>query len=350
MYKNRRRKKRNNILIIFSSCLLFVMISGYAAFNTNINITAKGNIKTKTAVQIIKTKITSSGDGLYQDTNTQNRYVYKGNNPDNYIIFNENIFRIISLEPDNTLKIVKNEALTNMPWDERTTETTGPRLNNNNTYCKLYSSGYYYGCNAWAGVNGIFTNGDKGGTVTENASLNNYLNNNYYSSLTNESKNLIISHDFNTGGIASPTSTNTLPISEVIENEKKYIWHGNIALLSVSDYLNASLEEECNSLYSARNDGENKCRNKNYLTFNILDWHNRIWLLNPWKNTLADIWIISAQSGTHSLGGAGIDSTNSQLQYASTYLNVHPALFLKSNITLTGNGTLNNPYQVKEIN
>ena len=49
MYKTRltaNRKKRchKKIIIILSLSLLFFMVIGYAAFNTNINITAKGNI------------------------------------------------------------------------------------------------------------------------------------------------------------------------------------------------------------------------------------------------------------------------------------------------------------------
>ena len=46
--KNKRRKKQ---LIIFSTiCLLLVMASGYAAFSTNLSLTAKGNIKEKSRV------------------------------------------------------------------------------------------------------------------------------------------------------------------------------------------------------------------------------------------------------------------------------------------------------------
>ena len=45
--KNKRKKQ---IVIIFTICLLLVMGSGYAAFSTNLSITAKGNIKEKTRV------------------------------------------------------------------------------------------------------------------------------------------------------------------------------------------------------------------------------------------------------------------------------------------------------------
>lgn len=49
-YRTRRRKNSRKIIIISSICLLFVMTAGYAAFSTNLNITAKGNILEKSRV------------------------------------------------------------------------------------------------------------------------------------------------------------------------------------------------------------------------------------------------------------------------------------------------------------
>lgn len=345
--KRRKHKTKGYIAIIILISFVCIMTIGYAAFNTNLTINAKGNIKTPNASQQLKNTVVSTGDGLYKDPNIENRYIYKGTDPNNYINLDNELWRIVSIESDDTLKIVKEEAIANMPWDERTTETTGPRLNNNNTYCQLYASGYYYGCNAWSMVNGTFTNGQYNGTVTENASLNNYLNNVYYQSLSEDSKKIIETHEFNSGAVEAPSSSNRLPISEVITNEKQYIWNGNIALLNISDYLNASLDENCISLYNARRSGGAVCKNQNYLYHHNTSSRYSIWLLNPWENNLADVWMISSVRG--SLLGSGIDGTSSTAQYVSRSLNVHPALFLKANINLTGDGTENNPYQIQII-
>ena len=35
---------------------------------------------------------------------------YKGANPDNYIIFNDEIWRIISINADGTIKIIKSQS------------------------------------------------------------------------------------------------------------------------------------------------------------------------------------------------------------------------------------------------
>ena len=48
--KKRRRNKQKKLLIIGSLSLLLFLCVGYAAFSTNLTITAKGNIKEKTRV------------------------------------------------------------------------------------------------------------------------------------------------------------------------------------------------------------------------------------------------------------------------------------------------------------
>lgn len=86
--KYRRHKKHNKnqrkILIISTVSLIFVMTVGYAAFSTNLNINAKGNIIKQTAAQKLR-KIcdTKDGDGLYIDVYEENRCVYRGSNPNN---------------------------------------------------------------------------------------------------------------------------------------------------------------------------------------------------------------------------------------------------------------------------
>ena len=84
----RERKKQKKILIIGSLSLLLFLCVGYAAFSTNLSITAKGNIKSKKASELLKENVVDTGDGLYKDIYEEGRYVYKGTNPDNYITFN----------------------------------------------------------------------------------------------------------------------------------------------------------------------------------------------------------------------------------------------------------------------
>ena len=55
--------------------------------------------------------VVDSGDGLYTDDTRAGRYVYRGSNPDNYIEFNDELWRIVAKEADGTYKIVRNEVL-----------------------------------------------------------------------------------------------------------------------------------------------------------------------------------------------------------------------------------------------
>ena len=106
-----------------------------------------------------------------------NEYIYQGENPNNYIIFNNELWRIISKEK-NIIKIIRNESIGNMLFAEDTNE--------------------------W-----------------EKSTIKKYLNNIYYKNLKEKDK--IISHTF--------------IISDKDEKEEK--WTGKIGLLSINDYINA---------------------------------------------------------------------------------------------------------------
>ena len=74
-------------------CLLVVMGVGYAAFQTNLTLKAKGNIKCSGTIakDLLLKEVINSGDGLYQDEYEPNRYLYKGASPKNYITFNNEL-------------------------------------------------------------------------------------------------------------------------------------------------------------------------------------------------------------------------------------------------------------------
>ena len=62
---------------------------------------------------------TTSGDGIYRDLYESGRYIYKGKNPNNYITFNDEFagWRIISIECDGTIKIMRNNSIGSKAWD-----------------------------------------------------------------------------------------------------------------------------------------------------------------------------------------------------------------------------------------
>ena len=69
-HRKRRRKNSRKLIIIASSCLLFVITAGYAAFSTNINITAKGNVLEKS--RVIQSWNNTSNEDFHTDYYREN--------------------------------------------------------------------------------------------------------------------------------------------------------------------------------------------------------------------------------------------------------------------------------------
>ena len=106
------RQKQKKFLIISSLSLLLFLCVGYAAFSTQLSIKATGHIKQKTASGMLRELChTEVGDGLYKDIYEEGKCTYKGSNPNNYIEFNDEMWRIVSITSDDTIKIIKNDVI-----------------------------------------------------------------------------------------------------------------------------------------------------------------------------------------------------------------------------------------------
>ena len=120
-FRKRRRNKQRKIIIVSVCSLLLIMSAGYAAMQTNLNIKAKGNVVEKTSLGsdlVDKAGIVTSGDGLYADSYEENVYTYRGSNPNNYVTFNGETWRIISANTsDNTIKIIRSSVLSDREYD-----------------------------------------------------------------------------------------------------------------------------------------------------------------------------------------------------------------------------------------
>lgn len=65
----------------------------------------------------------ASETGLMKDSLVENRYIFAGSNPNNYVKFGSKEGRIISIEPNGTIKIVLSDAITGA-FDKTTTTST----------------------------------------------------------------------------------------------------------------------------------------------------------------------------------------------------------------------------------
>ena len=175
--------------------------------------------------------IVTSGDGLYKDEYEDGKYTYKGANPNNYVTFNNETagWRIISINSDGTIKIMKDGNIGNIAWDT---------ANSSN----------------WA-------------TPT---SLNTYLNGTYYSSLNSTAQSQITTGNFNIGEVNN-RETN---LSNIISSEQSSKWNGKVGLPTASEYIRSnSNQRDC-----AKMDFGNSCASTTWMMPNTDAWW---WTLTP---------------------------------------------------------------------
>ena len=294
-------------------------------------------------------ELVTSGDGLYEDQYEDGRYVYRGSEPNNYIQFNNELWRIIAKETDGTYKIIRDEILPqNANYTPMAYDVENHRLTENNTYC----TNPQWGCGVFAAVSGTFQtpDGKYSGTVTEDSSIKEYLNNTYYPTLNGTAKTQVQSHTFNIGSVQFLDVSGNDSIQKNIAGEKMYQWTGNVGLVNVSDLLRASTNIACTSATDEMNAGMQEVLKEtcgSYLT-----------TMSPINEELGGIvyWTMNAFSAESDDGsddvwsaafGQGVGVFGGDLAYRDDYGGARPVLYLKSDIEITGgDGTKGNPFVI----
>ncbi len=316
-------KKQNTLIVISTLSLILFLAVGYAAFQTVININAKGNVKEKPSITVGDKKIylVTEDDGLYKDTSEGiTRYIYKGASPQNYIYIKENgnnvRYRIYSIESDNTIKVIRDESIASMNFD------ADDAARRKSGYC---IENY---CNAWSAMSS-FTNGNQTGTVSLDSSIKEYIDGTFAPTLDDKAK--IVTKTWNIAG----TTYNRDTLANAIADEKKTTWSGgvsgdsNIALLTASEYVRANRNEAACGTLALLLSNNSTCKSTNYL-FKSSTW-----------------WLLSPHSGSHSYVLTASSNGHVGNQYAGAFVaDVRPVFYLCSGITLSGSGTYDEPYEI----
>ena len=331
MRRRRRshRRKNHTVRNIVISCFVITLLfaTGYSAFQTNISINVKGNIKDYNTAWQLKKKVITSGDGLYRDIYENERYIYKGTNPSNFINFSGELWRIISVENDNSIKIVKNESIGQSKFDDSNNRYSS----NSADYCKVANSG----CNIFGSSSTtldendnhitqiIGMNGEILNLPVKESTISKYLNEEYINTIDRDK---LILAKF---GIGTVPDANYNNISEMLTNERKYKWEGYIGLLQTSDYVKASLNNDCTAYWGV-------CGTNNYL-FN----GDVIALMNRVHNGDSDtfyrsIRYININGGFNLMGYSSHDT-----------FSIYPVVYLNPDIKINGEGTELHPYIIK---
>ena len=277
----------------------FTGLSQGTSYNIKVRVTSNsGKILEKGIIIRLEDLVSTNQEELYIDDNDNIRYY--GADPNNYVIFNNELWRIIGVI-DGKIKIIRNENIGKYyDWNENV--QSGKNYNN------------------WEG-----------------ATLQTYLNGDYYNSIDSISKEMISEETFYLGGANSSNYT-TLTASGYYnaERDSSQVYSGNpasttqyIGLMYPSDYGYAA-GSSCLStdLFSY----DVSCKNSDYLFSGIAEW-----VQSPYAS---DSESVAALSGSGFLSGIGNNGNDGH--YA-----VRPVLYLNSNVQIVGgDGSKNNPFQL----
>ncbi len=326
MSKRRKRNSSKKIILGIFISLIFLMSAGYAAFQTTLTLNARANIISKGTITIdeLKKQVVNTGDGLYEDIYEPERYIYRGTDPNNYVLFNGSRWRIVSIEKNNSLKITRLHSINNLVFDTPENRNTG--------YCEYDTA---IGCNVWAATpeydNHSTLNGGVKGEVSIDSSLKTYLNDEYYISLSEEDKSLIQASDFYYGAVTYGNDD----LANQIEEEKAYSAQSNVGLIQLSDYLKANTDYELCGTYKKITSNYSSCAQTNYLVRTNLQWTTNPVYYNGYSahNNKQRVYAVEGNGDIHR-------------SEAATKNYVYPVVFLKPEIKLKGPGTSDDPYTI----
>ncbi len=265
------------------------------------------------------TNIAEDGDGLYNDPVEADRYVYAGENPNNYITFNNEEWRILAIEADGTMKIWK------ILFDKgyRRFDSAGARTKD---YCGM-ADAPINGCNVFAKTNNYTSaDGRYTGAVEQDSEIKIYLNGTYYNELV-ANKTAIQAHTFYYGSVMHLSNDLATMISQEKNAKTEEI---NIGLIQPSDFLKTNTNiAKCNT-WKLSVDNYELCKTTTWMDVSR-GFYNTI---SPNGIYTRDVILIN--SNTMMWSG-----------YAKNTGFVAPAIYLKSDTRLTGTGTQIDPYTIE---
>ena len=270
----------------------FTNLKPNTTYDILVRVTNESNLTAQasaiTSIDITE-NIVESGDGLYEDEYEDGKYTYKGANPNNYIIFNNETWRIISVDSNGLIKIMKNESIGNRAFDSES-------------------------INDW-----------------ETSDIKTYLNGEYLNSITTN-KNKIISHTWSIGAV---TFENTDLEGQINVENGTQSQSVSIGMITASEYIRANSNTgQCGNL-SINNSNCSTCNTTNWM-YDIAPSEGGLWTITPSDNSIFGVYHVNVKGSNGGVdNGPAINSNG-----------VSPSLYLTSEIELKGAGTQSNPYRI----
>lgn len=293
---------------------------------------------TKYIKELYKNETERAKNGLKKDNTSDANIRYEGSNPNNYVKFNDELWRIIGVFGDN-IKLVRNEALGDLSWDSSESSINrGLGVNEwSRSDLKEYLNTMYYG----------------GSAVTCYNEANNTTTTCPAASLNEPAKTMIDDHTWNTGAIEYATRTDTIAFYNAERGSltgkkctdgvgcndtvtRTTSWTGYVALPYTTDWAYASSKVECQTnLQTASDDSSSYfkyiCTQSNWM------WHSDhlfMWMLSPAvrSSEALTVWYACNNGFVNDMG-------------AYSAYSVFPTIYLKSDIKIVGGtGIKADPY------
>ena len=285
-----------------------------------------------------------------EQTEALTDYRYIGKDPNNYVKFNDELWRIIGVfsvddgtgNKEERLKIIRDESIGTYSWDNKDTSTGAESTygKNNWTDARLnyllnpgHESESAGGSLYWNSGSGTCYSGSRNATTNCDFTT---------TGLKEEARNMIGDTVWYLGGTSDyQDSSNGLAShfysyerGTTVYSGRSTSWTGKVGLMYPSDYGYATS--------GGTTTDRNACLNKELYNWgSVSDCYNNDWIFNS-----ANQWTITPPA-SHSyrvflLYSSGYFDSNSAL---NNDYGVRPVVFLKSSIKIVdGDGSSNNPY------
>ena len=250
----------------------------------------------------------------------ENGYRYEGKNSNNYVLFNDELWRIIGVFSVNTqsngtqnlVKLIRNETLDGLAWHgSNTNDWSGATLQ------QQLNNGYYNGTDSTCNF------------------YSSYTKTCYFSEtgLNSTARNMVESVVWNLGGISSTSNTAeefyTAERGTTVYSGRPTTWTGKVGLMYPSDYGYAVLASSCARTTNLGDYDGTACAGSNWLKTGSYQW-----TMTPRSSYSNHVFYVNYY-GTLS---------NTIANYGN---GVRPSIYLKSNIAVMGgDGSRSNPYEV----
>ncbi len=264
-------------------------------YTYRVNLDCGDNYSTTKFNDIVMKNLVTTGDGLYETTqvNPENAnenhlvYVFKGQTVNNYIKIGKTYFRIVKVYENGEMAILDNGKMLKTNWDNR----------------------YNIVTDDYKGIN------DYERSIVRDAIQQEIINEQEtYQAL----KTLITTHTACIGNknLDDDTKDGSTECSKTLKNQY-------FSMLPAYDFMNASLDDNCNEIMSQA------CYNYNYLSSENGNW----WTITGVGDNNQDVYYVSGS----------IEET-----YASSSKKIRLYAHLDANVTyVSGSGTFADPYILK---